>query len=168
MGSQDRTPAAAAEPPAVRGGGTFNSSLPPKTFVGFVTATLALFLISFLSYRSLQSRNDNAQRMAQTLEVTQQLAALLSTVKDAETGERGCLLTGSDEFLEPYDRAVRALPGELTGARRVLVANPGQLQRLDTLEQLAKEKMGDVVQSIELRRSGRLAAGLELRRAERG
>src|SRR4051812_8727373 len=120
MGSQDRTPAAAAEPPALRGGGTFNSSLPPKTFAGFVTATLALFLISFLSYRSLQSRTENAQRMAQTLEVTQQIAALLSTIKDAETGERGFLLTGSDEFLEPYDRAVRALPGELTAARHVV------------------------------------------------
>ncbi|MEO8181709.1 MAG: response regulator [Deltaproteobacteria bacterium] len=168
MSSQDRVPTLGAELPALRGGGTFNSALPAKTFAGFLMATFALFLISFLSYRSLQSRTDNAQRMAETLEVTQQVAALLSTLKDAETGERGFLLAGTDDFLEPYDNAVRALPSELAAARRALTSSPLQLQRLDSLERLATQKMGDMAQSIELKRSGRAGAGLDLRRAERG
>src|SRR6185436_7404669 len=141
MVSQDRNPAGGTELLALRGGGTFNSELPPKTFAGFVMATVALFLISYLSYRSLQNRTDNAQRMAQTLEITQQVAALLSTLKDAETGERGFLLAGTDDFLEPYESAVRALPSELAAARRAVATNPAQLQRLDTLERLATQKM---------------------------
>ena len=167
MGPQDSVSAPGAESRRLRGNGAFNSSLPPKTFAGFLAATVALFLISFLSYRSLQSRAESSQRVTRTLEVTQQVTALLSSLKDAETGERGFLLTGSDSFLEPYTAAVAALPGEIAAARRAL-DNPVQLERLDTLEKLTKQKMEETAQSIDLKRSGKAVGGMDLQRAERG
>jgi CheY-like chemotaxis protein len=152
----------------LRGSGAFETSLPPKTLAGFLLATLALFLISYLSYRSLESRTDSAQRMAQTLEVSQQLAALLSTLKDAETSERGFLLTGEDPFLEPYNAAVTTLPEEIAATRRAIDSNPVQTERLGRIERLTGQKMSEIANSIELKRSGRPGAGLDLRRAERG
>src|SRR6185436_1958756 len=59
-------------------------------------------------------------------------------------------------------------PSELAAARRALTPSPAQLQRLDSLERLVTQKMGEIAQSIELKRSGRPGAGLDLRRAERG
>src|SRR3954454_2323122 len=167
MDLQDPVRARGVELRRLRGNGAFNSSLPPKTFAGFLAATVALFLISFLSYRSLESRSEASQRVTQTLEVTQQVTALMSSLKDAETGERGFLLTGADSFLEPYTAAVAALPGELAAARRA-ISNSVQQQRLDTLEELTKRKMEETAQSIDLKRSGKAAPGMALQRAERG
>jgi CheY-like chemotaxis protein/CHASE3 domain sensor protein len=146
--------------------GAFSSALPPKTLVGFVAALLALFLISFLSYRSLQDRTDNARRMAQTLEVTRQLSALLSTLKDAETGQRGFLVTGEESFLEPYLSALSNLPGQFAAARRA-IDDPAQLGRLQSLESLSNQLLAELAPSIELKRSGKSGSG-EVRRAERG
>src|SRR4051794_3654656 len=109
MGVQDRGNVGERKLQRPRGSGRFDTALPPRTLAGFLLATLALFLISYLSYRSLERRTDSAQRMAQTLEVTTQLAAVLSTLKDAETGERGFLLTNAEIFLEPYNAALTAL-----------------------------------------------------------
>src|SRR3954469_13126961 len=91
----------------------------------------------------------------------------MSSLKDAETGERGFLLTGADSFLEPYTAAVAALPGELAAARRS-ISNSVQQQRLDTLEELTERKMEETAQSIDLKRSGKAAPGMDLQRAERG
>ena len=74
---------------------------------------LAVALIALFTYRSLDSREDAVERVTHTLAVQQQLEALLSSVKDAETGQRGFLLTGDERYLEPYTNARAALPGEL-------------------------------------------------------
>jgi CheY-like chemotaxis protein/CHASE3 domain sensor protein len=167
MDLQDPVSARGGELRRLRGTGAFNSSLPPKTFAGFLAATVALFLISFLSYRSLEKRSESSQRVTQTLEVTQQVTALLSSLKDAETGERGFLLTGSESFLEPYTAAVAALPSEIAAARHA-ISNPVQIERLDTLENLSKRKMEETAQSIDLKRAGKVVGGMDLQRAERG
>src|SRR3954463_7755828 len=79
-------------------GGLLQSSLPPKTLLGFIAAILAVFVISYLSYRSLQSRTEGANRLARTIETVQHLDSVLSTLKDAETGQRGFLLTGAERY----------------------------------------------------------------------
>ncbi|MEY4548047.1 MAG: Sensory/regulatory protein RpfC [Pseudomonadota bacterium] len=157
-------------PPDDRAGARspLDASLPPKTFAGFLAATVALFLISFLSYRALEARTDNARRMAHTLDVTRLLGELMSTLKDAETGQRGFLITGEQSFLEPYEAAVPALPGELSALRRAAEANPTQLEQLDRLQALATRKMAELGQSIELKRAGRSGAAADLGRAEDG
>ena len=87
--------------------------LPPSTLAGLVIAILTVALIAFFTYRTLQTREAAVERVTQTLEVRHQLEALLSSVKDAETGQRGFLLTGEERYLEPYTNAKAALPGEL-------------------------------------------------------
>ena len=85
-------------------GGFFRSALPVSTQIGFAAATLAVFVIAFLSYRSFQQRAAGAALVAHTIEVDSELETLLSTFQDAETGQRGYLLTGGDErYLAPYE-----------------------------------------------------------------
>ena len=55
--------------------------------------------------------------------VRQQLELFLSDLSDAETGQRGFLLTGLESFLEPYNPALTLLPGDLATLRR-LAAHP--------------------------------------------
>ena len=84
--------------------------LPPATLAGFLVAVLAVALIAFFTYRAMQSREEAAARVTQTLGTIQALQDVLSNVKDAETGQRGFLLTGEERYLEPYTNARAELP----------------------------------------------------------
>src|SRR5436190_24390131 len=111
--------------------------LPPETLAGFIIAVLAVVLIAFFTYRSLRTREVAAARITQTLDAIQRLEALHSELKDAETGQRGFLLTGAERYLEPYTAARAALTGAFAPLRQQIGDDAAQRQRLDELERLA-------------------------------
>jgi len=149
-------------------GGFLRSSLPPRTQAGFVAATLAVFLIAFLSYRSFQQRAEGARLVSHTLEITARLEVILSTFQDAETGQRGFLLTGDEHYLEPYDRAIAAFDGELRQLRAAITDNPQQLDRFEVLDRSGRSKMAELKQTIDLRHSGRPDSALAVVKTDRG
>ncbi len=142
--------------------------LPPSTLAGLVIAILTVALIAFFTYRSLQARETAVERVTHTIEVRQELEALLSSVKDAETGQRGFLLTGEERYLDPYTNATAALPGELKILRSLTRDNSQQQRRLDTLDQLIVEKIAELGQTITLRRAGNVEGALAVVRSDRG
>jgi CheY-like chemotaxis protein/CHASE3 domain sensor protein len=142
--------------------------LPPGPLIGFGLAVLAVVLIAFFSYRSLQTRASTAELVTHTIEIGQQLQTLLSAVKDAETGQRGFLLTGNELYLDPYTTARAALPGLVRRVRELTADNPRQTQRIDTLDRLAVDKLAELAETIELRRAGNAEQALALVRNDRG
>jgi CheY-like chemotaxis protein/CHASE3 domain sensor protein len=144
------------------------SLLPPATLGGFIAATLAVLLIAVLSYQSHHSRTIAANRVTHTLEVTRQIETLLSTLKDAETGQRGYLITGMERYLGPYETAVASLPRQLARARVLLRDAPAQLQRLDVVERLIQIQLAELKQTIALRRAGQIEAALAAVSEDRG
>jgi len=151
-----------------RSGRRSGALLPTRTLIGFAAAVVAVLVIWALSLQSQESRSDSVMRMTRTLELSQRLETLGSTIKDAETGQRGYLLTGQDEYLQPYASAVVSLPRELEQARRAFADNPAQLERLEEVEQLTMHKLTELAETIELRRVGRSEAALELVRTGGG
>ena len=142
--------------------------LPLGVFVGFSIAVVAIVVIAIYAYESLQSRRTSAERVTHTLEVLQGLDELLSTLKDAETGQRGYLLTGLESYLQPYASSQAALPGGIATLHRLLSDNDRQLKRLDTLERVSSDKMEEIAETISLRRQGDAAGALALVRSDRG
>ena len=142
--------------------------LPPKTIVGFLLAVIAVVIIALLSYESLQAAAASARNLAQSVAVLAELESLLSTLKDAETGQRGYLLTGDEEYLEPYTNARAELPIELEKARPLLRDRAGQIRRLEMLEAVAKQKMDELESTVVQRRAGRPDAALAILRTDRG
>jgi CHASE3 domain sensor protein len=142
--------------------------LPPGPLVGFVLAVAAVAFISLLTYRSLQTRSIAAQRVTRTLQVLEQLESILSLVKDAETGERGFLLTGEDPYLEPNINAKAQLPAAFRSARQLVADDQVQQQRLAALELAINQKLGELDRIIALRRKGDVAAALAAVRTDRG
>jgi CheY-like chemotaxis protein/CHASE3 domain sensor protein len=155
--SQDSSAAARSGPP-----------LPPKTLFGFALAVTAVVVIALLSYQSLQANVSSSKSLAQTIEVLAQLNSVLSTLKDAETGQRGYLLTGNESYLEPYTTAKAALPGEFNSMRAALANRPQQMRRLDALEAVAGQKMAELGQTVELRHAGKVDAALAIVVTDRG
>ncbi|TGV73627.1 histidine kinase, partial [Mesorhizobium sp. M00.F.Ca.ET.158.01.1.1] len=61
----------------------------------------------------VESQRANRAAARETIEYQEQLSGLLSLAQDAESGQRGYLLTGEKSYLEPYRKAVEAIPGQL-------------------------------------------------------
>jgi CheY-like chemotaxis protein/signal transduction histidine kinase/CHASE3 domain sensor protein len=141
--------------------------LPPATLLGFVVAVLAVALITFFTYRAMQSREDAAGRVTQSLDIIRELQDVMSEVKDAETGQRGFLLTGEERYLEPYTSAKADLPALLKGLRE-RASETATRQRMEALERLSAEKLQELAETIALRRAGDAAGALAIVRSDRG
>jgi CheY-like chemotaxis protein/CHASE3 domain sensor protein len=150
------------------GVGFLRSSLPARTQAGFILAVLAVFAIALLSYRTFQQRAESARLVSHTLDVTARLETLLSTFQDAETGQRGFLLTGDERYLEPYDLARAALDDEITHLRAAIADRPAQVERFDAVERFGRAKMAELQRTIDVRRAGGLQAALAEVRTDRG
>src|SRR5579862_7933873 len=149
-------------------GGRLAPPLPPVTFLGFLVAVVAILLIAALNYGSNQNRSAMAERVTHTFEVIAELEGLLSRVKDAETGQRGFLLTGVESYLEPYTTAKAALPGEIKAVRTLIGDNGQQQRQLDALDQLTGEKVEELTATIALYRQGNHDAAIAFVRTDRG
>jgi CheY-like chemotaxis protein/CHASE3 domain sensor protein len=145
-----------------------NMPLPRTTLIGFLLAVAAVVIIALLSYQSLQTTTNTARNLTQSIDVLRRLQALLSTLKDAETGQRGFLLTGEEAYLTPYTDAKDALPDEIKALRALLVNRPEQARRLDALESLANLKMTELESTVAARRAGHTEAALAIVRSDRG
>ncbi|NVJ21905.1 response regulator [Myxococcus sp. AM011] len=146
----------------------FGPPLPPGTFAGFIVAALAIFAIAVLSYRSLESHSGAAELVRHTMEVSERMKTLLSTLKDAETGQRGFLLTGERTYLEPYASASRALPAQLERIRELVSDNDSQLQRLEALKPLVEAKLAELQATIDFKTAGQSEAALTRVRTNEG
>ena len=142
--------------------------LPPKTLIGFLLAVIAVVIIALLSFQSLQATTASSASLTQSIHVLGRLEALLSTLKDAETGQRGFLLTGEEAYLAPYTDAKEALPEEIKDARGLLANRTEQLRRLDALESIANLKMAELESTVAARRAGKTDAALAIVHSDRG
>jgi PAS domain S-box-containing protein len=88
-----------------------------------------------------------------THQVLEKVESLLSEMKDAETGQRGYLLTGDDRYLEPYNTALQAMPGEFQELRNLTSDNPRQQSRFENLRSLIDAKLAELKETIAVRRT---------------
>ncbi|MFZ0499200.1 MAG: response regulator [Steroidobacteraceae bacterium] len=151
-----------------RRGGSSVLPFPAGVAAGFLLALLALVLIALFSVRELDARTAAAELVQRSFDAVQQLQAVDLAVRDAETGQRGFLLTDDESYLESYENARAALPGELASLRRLTADSPRQQQRLDELERDTRAKIAELEQTIALRRAGNAAAALAIVRTDRG
>jgi CHASE3 domain sensor protein len=143
-------------------------AMEPRTFAGFLAAIAAVLIIAVLSYDSLRLTQRAAGSLTRTVEVLAQIQSLVSTLKDAETGQRGFLLTGRENYLEPYLAAKQALAAELGSVRTLLADDPAQRGRFESLQAVAADKMQELGETIELKRAGKTDAALAIVLTDRG
>ena len=122
----------------------------PRTLTRGQIVAIALLICALVADAALSIYNirevaNSVQWVSHTQEVLAKLEEVLSTLKDAESGQRGYLLTGDPRFLEPHEQALTRVPGQLAQLRQLIVDNPGQTARLLQLEQLVTERL-DVLQ----------------------
>ena len=152
-----------------QGKGAFSGPpLPMGPLIGFSVAIVAVVLIALFTYEASLSRGEAANAVSHTMQVREQLQNLVSTLKDAETSQRGFLLTGTESYLSPYNQARAALPGEITRLRELIADNPDQVKRLSQVERVVNDKMEELAETITRRRNGDAAGALAVVQSDRG
>jgi signal transduction histidine kinase/CheY-like chemotaxis protein/CHASE3 domain sensor protein len=136
--------------------------LPTKSFVAIVAAIVALIVIVALSYSALEAREDTASALNRANQVQLHLYRTLSLLKDAETGQRGFLLTEKPSYLEPFESALVALPNERTELRTLLGGEIADLERV------IDAKIAELALTVQLARSGQRAQAMERVFADEG
>ena len=91
-------------------------------------------------------------------EARSQVQSVFSLIQDAETGQRGYLVTGDPAFLAPYRAALARYPGRLATLRELLAEDPEQLARAETLARGADAKLVEMERVLRPAMAGDLAS----------
>jgi PAS domain S-box-containing protein len=122
--------------------------------LGFAVAVALIALAAWGSYRAVADLREATRGVRQTLRVRQQAEIVLSLVKDAETAQRGYVVTGREEYLAPYQSAMALLPRHLDELRALVAASPGQRDLVTRVERLTADKLRETADTIAVRRQG--------------
>jgi PAS domain S-box-containing protein len=129
---------------------------------GFAAAAIILVFAGCESYRNTTRFAESADLQKHTYEVLRTLDATKALLVDAETGQRGYLLTGDDTYLDTYRVSIKNLD-QVTGHLKDLTSdNPNQQKRIQVLEPLIEQKLAELQRTIDLRRQGAVASANQL------
>ncbi|MEH2042858.1 response regulator [Nostoc sp.] len=139
-----------------------------KVAGGFGLASAILVLIGVISYHNTRILIDNNNQVQKTQEKINKLEELLSEMKDAETGQRGYILTGQESYLEPYQAVVGNIDRKIVELRDLITDQSNQQKQFATLELLIAAKLAILKQTIDLRQNQGFDAALQLIQTNQG
>ena len=114
-------------------------------------------LLMLVSVTSMSTRQliREARWVDHTKDVIAELEGVQAAITEAETGQRGFLITGDEAYLEPYRRASSAIAEHLTRIETMTGDNPIQYERARRLRQLVEERIAQLELAIRLTAAGR-------------
>jgi two-component system cell cycle sensor histidine kinase/response regulator CckA len=131
-------------------------------------AALILLVIAGVSYENWTQYQRANRHAAQTEALLEAVERLLTTLLDAETGQRGFLLTGDERYLAPYTRAIHSAESQVTQVTSALAPLQGEGDGGTPLPMLMAHKLAELRETIALYRTHGLSAALEVVRTGQG
>ncbi len=131
-----------------------HSSFKRNLFIGYAISLLLLIVSSVASYRSIQNLLSSQRAVAQTDRVILKLENIISILKDAETGERGFLLTNDEQFLDPYNGAFDKADRAVDEVKNLMADNLPQQESLEQLRNILKRRISILQIVIDNKKKG--------------
>lgn len=131
-------------------------------------AIILLMAINVATFVMIQRTARFNQEVVATQLLRRQTRTVLIRLVDAETGQRGFLLTANPDYLQVHDDASRELPDLLDELSRLAAGDPDIAPRAALLRQLAEDKLAELDQTVALSRTGRVGAALGVVRSNSG
>ena len=132
---------------------------------GALLLLLAVNAATFVMIQRTAAFNDQVERSQQ---IRRTAGALLQALVDAETGQRGFLLTGRHEFLDPYSRAERSVPEQIDELEGLTAGDPLLKDQIGPMLGAARDQLAELDRTLTLARTGRTAEALQLVQSGRG
>ncbi len=139
----------------------------------WATLGLALVLAFFfatgvIAWRNVEVLRANNQQIIHTHRVIVAVDEVLSAAQDAETGQRGYLLTGDLQYLQPYEAASRDLARRLDEVGDLTKDSPTQQAHLRQLRRRIDAKMAELGATLQTRRTEGMQAALARMATDQG
>lgn len=119
-----------------------------------IVALVIVCLNAWLAFRSVKILNDSQHWVSHTWQVIDTLERIIGSLKSAETGYRGYLMTGDSAYIDPYTSAVKEIPQEFSELASLTADNPMREKEITAMRTLVGKRIA-VLQSA----MGRLEAG---------
>jgi len=128
---------------------------PPRMAVSLLLAALAALALVGINEAGYRQSSRALADIDEAQQVRGTLNQILQNMLDAETGQRGYLLTGEPSYRKPYDDAVKQVDGHLATLRRLYAGRPAELTQLTELSKHVLRKIAEMDMSVRLRQDGK-------------
>jgi len=129
----------------------FKLSFRSQVLIGFGISIILVFVVGILSYSSINQLESDTVMVDHTQQVIKRSNALLQGLVDAETGMRGYGATAKKVFLQPYRKAIPSINNDLRELRELIIDNPQQLARVDSLQNAVTDQLEILKINVETR-----------------
>ncbi len=116
----------------------------------------------------IETQRDSNDAVRAAFALDNRLVTTLSLAQDAETGQRGFLLTGEEPYLHPYRAALSALLAEMEAIGAAIANDPTQRKRFEALSAALNDKLAEIEETISLYRAGNASEALAVVRSSHG
>lgn len=132
--------------------------MPNKTLnnlsIGIGLSLFVLLVSSTASYMGIKDQNKHREELTVTRKIISLSNIILNSLQGAETGNRGYLLTGKENYLDPFNMALASLPNELNEIKELTEADPIQRSRVDSLFTAVQWRLAVLKESVDTKRKG--------------
>ncbi|WP_439472387.1 CHASE3 domain-containing protein [Brevundimonas sp.] len=126
---------------------------------GALIVAVALIGIGLELRREFTRESEVRAEVERSHETRAQILSVFSLLQDAETGQRGYIITGDDRFLQPYDEAEDKLAAQFQRLERLYADQPAQAADVARLKTLVDRKQATLTEGLQARQQqGRDAA----------
>ena len=126
----------------------------PAVAISLPLAVLAVVLVIFINEASYRTTVQAVGAMEQAQSTRSALNELMQSMLDAETGQRGYLLTGNAAYLEPYNDTLKTINQQLDQLRDIFSPFPEQLAEFGAMSRIISRKMAELDLTVKMRAAG--------------
>ena len=130
--------------------------------VGIAVMLIIMLMISLYGLDQLRKLVEIRNSYRQTVDVVTVLDRILITTQDAETGQRGFIITGKPAYLEPYDKAVRQIKSLIFDLKKLIANNHKYIGDIDSLENVINDKFAELKKTIELKKEYKVSEAMRI------
>ena len=145
-----------------------NANFVRTTFLMLIVGTIVLTGIILSSLWLVDRSRETFTYIIHERDIRRASADLLQTLVDAETGQRGFLLTQDESFLNVYEKAMTNVRANLSTVAELVKSRPLKEERMPELKRLVDSKLEEMSHTVSLTREGRRDEAIELTRSELG
>jgi len=139
-----------------------------ELIAGIGLLVVVLGINAWVGLRQTQQLQQHSRWVNHTHEVLEHLARLQTTVTDAETAQRGYIITDDEVYLKPYEAAIKEAPVLIESLRRLMADNGPQLARLEALQTTIALRTTELKKNLTLRKTEGYDAARNSIRTHRG
>jgi CHASE3 domain sensor protein len=146
----------------------YNFKLGRVVTLGFGSVFVVMVVIGIVSKLTTNKLVESNGWVSHTYQVEAELEDITNFLVDAEAGQRGFILTQKANYLQPYNTSVANFEKTFDEVNKLIQDNPEQVTRLNQVKQLAKDKMAELAETIELTQQGKRQEALNLILSNKG